>query len=148
MLIILDKNPKDAATLVPNKIKFKQLLELGQLICSVKYSSVFKPVAQGKEIQEWIKRNPRWVFSYFKALLSWSINHVKMSYETKNKFMNILYDFYEVFKNRSTIEIKTAIFRYSLEYKNTQYSSNSELPISRAIKEYRKYVEWKGSIWR
>ena len=68
MLIVLSKWPRKAAERVPDKIKFKQLLELGQLVCSTGVSSVFKPVRQGKEIQEWIKRNPRWTFLYFENL--------------------------------------------------------------------------------
>lgn len=51
MLIILDKNPLKSAELVPDKIKFKQLIELGQLICSAGISDVYKPIKQGKELE-------------------------------------------------------------------------------------------------
>ena len=39
MLIICDKNPVRAAELVPDRLKFKQLLELCQMLCSVGYSN-------------------------------------------------------------------------------------------------------------
>lgn len=55
MLLILDKNPILAANLVPSKLKFKQLLELSQLICSAGISGVYKKIPQGKEIQNCIK---------------------------------------------------------------------------------------------
>ena len=42
MLIVLSKWPRKAAERVPDKIKFKQLLELGQLVCSTEISSSFK----------------------------------------------------------------------------------------------------------
>lgn len=42
MLLILDENPILAANLVPSKLKFKQLLELSQLICSAGISGVYK----------------------------------------------------------------------------------------------------------
>lgn len=54
MLLILDRNPVKSALLVPDKLKFKQLLELAQMISTIT-GSVYKPVRQGKEIQEWIK---------------------------------------------------------------------------------------------
>ena len=44
MLIILDKNPEVAASLVPDKIKFKQLIELCQLVCSTGICGIFKAV--------------------------------------------------------------------------------------------------------
>ena len=148
MLIVLDKLPRKAARLVPDKIKFKQLLELGQLICSTGISSTFKPVSQGKEIQEWIKKNPRWTFFYFENLYCWSAQWINMSNETKYKFNKILYDFREVLKDEDNLIPNTIIFRYSSQYKGTQYSNNSELPTREAIKEYQKYVEWKGKIWQ
>lgn len=57
MLLILDKNPILAANLVPSKLKFKQLLELSQLICSAGISGVYKKIPQGKEIQNWKDAN-------------------------------------------------------------------------------------------
>lgn len=58
MLIVLDKNPITAAKLVPNNLKFKQLLELAQMLCSCGFSNLYKKIPQGKAIQEWIKQNP------------------------------------------------------------------------------------------
>ena len=69
MLLILDENPILAANLVPSKLKFKQLLELSQLICSAGISDVYKKILQGKEIQNWILENPAWVYRYFDTLL-------------------------------------------------------------------------------
>ena len=64
MLIIADKSPqKNFEYLVENTNKnyiFKSLLELAQLVCSCGYSEVYKPIKQGKEIQEWIKNNKLW----------------------------------------------------------------------------------------
>lgn len=48
MLIVLDKNPILAAQLVPNKLKFKQLLELAQMICSCGYSNIYKKNTTGQ----------------------------------------------------------------------------------------------------
>ena len=42
MLIVLDSNPVNAANKVPDKLKFKQLLELAQMICSCGYSDIYK----------------------------------------------------------------------------------------------------------
>jgi hypothetical protein len=148
MLIVLSKWPREAAERVPDKIKFKQLLELGQLVCSTGISSVFKPIRQGKEVQEWIKRNPRWTFLYFENLYCSIKRQIKMSDETNKKFTKILFDLREVYNDSNTAKIETAIFRYSSQYKGTEYSSNSELPVDKAIKEYKKYLEWKGGIWR
>lgn len=40
--------------------------------------------------------------------------------------------------------LETAIFRYVKEYEEfTEYSTNAELPIGIAIKEYEKYMDWK-----
>lgn len=68
MLIVLNKNPILAAQLVPNKLKFKQLLELAQMIFSCGYSNIYKKIPQGKEIQGWIKENYTWVKRYAIAL--------------------------------------------------------------------------------
>lgn len=92
MLVVLSKWPKKAARLVPDKIKFKQLLELGQLVCFAGISSVFKPIPQGKEIQEWIRKNPRWTFLYFENLYCWAQQWTNMSSETNSKFAKILCD--------------------------------------------------------
>lgn len=142
MLIVLDKNPVYAAELVPDKLKFKQLFELGQLICGAGISDVFKPVRQGKALKEWIKSNPYWIYCYFRVLLDWACLNTKIKLETRYKLKCIkedLWNSFEVCKH----DIQTAIFRYKKEYE-CNYESNAELPIDIAIKEYEKYLKWKG----
>ena len=148
MLLVLNKRPRESARLIPDKIKFKQLLELGQLICSTDISSVFKPVKQGKEIQSWIKRHPYWVSLYFENLYCWVKHCIKISNETNDKFAKILFDLRKSVNYKSNVLLpNTAIFRYSSRYKGTQYHNNSELPVEEVIKEYKKYIEWKGKTW-
>ena len=147
MLIILNQNPQRAAKLVPVKIKFKQLLELGQLICSADISSIFKPVKQGKELQNWVKKNPSWVLFYFETLYNEVSSFVKMKAETVSKLTKILEDLRVYAKNYNT-EIGTVVFRYSKLYKEyTKFKNNSELSVPVAIKEYKEYVQWKGNKW-
>ena len=67
-LLILDKNSYKAAEFVPDRLKFKQLLELCQLICSAGISDVYKKVNQGKELQEWVRNNKLWISRYFTYL--------------------------------------------------------------------------------
>ena len=64
-LYILDKNPIISANLIPDKYKFKMLIELGQLICSVGLSNVYKPIKQGKELQTWVSDNKWWIYDYY-----------------------------------------------------------------------------------
>lgn len=142
MLIVLDKNPEIAANKVPNKIKFKQLLELCQMICSVGYSDIYKNVRQGKKIQEWIKQNPSWVKTYGLCLNAYCLENIKMSDKTMSDLFQILASIPEDCNLNTTI--KSAIFRYVKEYKNTPFATDSELPIDVAVEEYKKYVEWKG----
>ena len=141
-LLILDKNPYKAAELIPDRLKFKQLLELGQLICSAGISDVYKKVNQGKELQEWVKNNKSWIYSYFRFLYIWVTKNIKIKNETQVKINEILWDLYG-----SIVEVHrptTAIFRYVKEYAGmTSYESNSELPIDVAISEYKRYLEYK-----
>lgn len=142
-LLILDKNPDKSAELVPDRLKFKQMLELGQLICSAGISNVFKPIKQGKELQVWIKNNKNWIYWYMMFLFNYCINHLNLKFETIYKLKEIIRDLH----NSIDITIqeqypKNAIFRYKQGYKS-QYNTNSELPIDIAVKEYRKYVKWK-----
>lgn len=147
-LLILDKNPYKAAELIPDRLKFKQLLELTQLLASCGITNQVKPIKQGKQICEWIKRNENiyFVYIFYSELLTWCESHIKMLPNTFIKFL-CTRDFLwkEADKCRTPNEpIKTAIFRYVKEYAEfTEYESNSELPIEIAIEEYRKYVEWK-----
>lgn len=144
-LLILDKDPYKAAELIPDRLKFKQLLELGQLICSAGISDVYKPIKQGKELQEWIKNNPQWVYCYLCELIQFNYNKFK-DIEKRQKIIKINADLYCYIRDNQ-IKIKeptTAIFRYVKEYAGmTSYESNSELPIDVAISEYKRYLEYK-----
>ena len=142
MLIVLDNNPILAGRNVPDKLKFKQLLELCQMICSCGYCDIYKKIPQGKEIQNWIKRNPSWIKTYATSLFAWCLDHIKMQDETMFKIFNIIASIKEDCNINGTVE--TAIFRFSKEYKNTNCKSDTELQIDEAISEYKKYIEWKG----
>lgn len=69
MLIIMHKNPEKAAQMLPNSIKFKQLLELAQMISTIT-DSVFKPINQGRKIMSWIKENPYFTANYYMTLFN------------------------------------------------------------------------------
>ena len=140
MLLILDRNPVKSASLVPDKLKFKQLLELAQMISTIT-GSVYKPVRQGKEIQEWIKKYPDYTKFYYKTLFIWCKENIKIKEKTIKDLMTI----YLSLKNNNFIKYPdTAIFRYNKNYKDSFYKTNSELPIKTAIKEYTKYLGWKN----
>ena len=144
MLIVLDKNPTEAACRVPEKLKFKQLLELGQLICSAYISFVFKPISQGKELQAWVKKNSYWTYFYYEELYEWSVSHINMKEETKKKLCHIMEDLWR-YSMDTNMNIGTAIFRYVKEYEDTGYSTNTELPIDVAVEEYERYIQWKSA---
>lgn len=146
MLIILDKDPIRSAHLVPDKIKFKQLIELGQLVCSSGISDIYKSIPQGKELQQWIKQNPEWTYYYMKALFEDCSNIVQMSNKTRLDILNILASLILVCDDRLHYDIKTGIFRYSKDYKSN-IPSKTELPINDCINMYQKYVQWKGKTW-
>lgn len=137
MLIILSNNPIVAANLVPDKIKFKQLLELCQMICSCGYSDVYKPIKQGKNIQEWIKKNPTWVACYAETLFSWCIKNINLKRETYNKFEKIIRHSMPI--SIFVSSITTAILRYVKGYE-CKYPTDTELPIEEAISIYNDYV--------
>lgn len=146
-LLVLDKDPTKSADLVPNGIKFKQLIELGQLICSAGISNIYKPIRQGKSIQQWIKRHPEWIAMYYFWLKKYCVENVKGKFQT---FMNIEMIYNDIYflccERQKEIKkpLKTAIFRYSIDYSyKTKYPTNIELPIEECIEEYKKYVEWK-----
>lgn len=141
MLIILSKNPVYAAELVPDKLKFKQMLELCQLICSCGYCDVYKKVRQGKKLQDWIKRNAGWVKTYACHLYLWCLSNIDLKIKTMNDILKIIASIDE---DCSQEDIKTAVFRYVKEYKDTFFDSNSELLIDVAIDQYEKYMKWKG----
>ena len=150
-LLILDKNPHKAAELVPDRLKFKQLLELCQLICSAGISNVFKPIKQGKELQEWIKSNSFWVLAYYNTLFTCCFLRLSMKIkeETCVKIRKISNDL-DIFQRKysMTNNIETVVFRYVKEYsKFTRYFTNCILLADVAIEEYKKYVEWKEKIY-
>lgn len=140
MLIVLDSNPVDAANKVPDKIKFKQLLELAQMICSCGYSDIYKKIPQGKKIQEWIKKNPSWVKTYFSILYLWCLKYINMKEKTMADFFSILASIPEPTDLDGKID--TAIFRYNKNYKSI-FPSDAEITVGNAIEEYKKYLEWK-----
>ena len=142
MLIVLDKNPVKAAQLVPNKLKFKQLLELCQMICSCGLCDVYKKIPQGKKIQEWIKRNPTWVFEYASELFYYCYDNIKMTPKTCDDIRKIR-DSLSIYYYDYSCKIKTAIFRYKKGYSGTTYATDTELPVDVAVREYKKYMEWK-----
>ena len=139
-LLVLDKDPIISAEKIPDKIKFKQLIELGQLVCSAGYSNVYKKINQGKELQNWIQRNYVWVKQYMLALYSLCQEVIHMSRETRTKILDIISSIpYETHKDKDP---ETAIFRYSKDYKSI-FPSNYEITIENAIEEYKKYITWK-----
>lgn len=146
-LLFLHEEPLKCADLVPNKLKFKQLLEVCQLVCSTGISKVYKPIKQGKELQEWIKKYPEWTAIFFWKLKNYCKDNVKLKYKTFLDIEMIYNDLYFLCANRvKKIKepLKTAIFRYSKDYEqHTTYKTNSELPIEVCVKEYEKYINWK-----
>ena len=88
-LLILDKNPYKAAELIPDRLKFKQLLELTQLLASCGITNQVKPVKQGKQICEWINKNENiyFVYIFYSELLTWCESHIKMLPNTFIKFL-------------------------------------------------------------
>ena len=147
MIIIADKSPDKAVDwLVENTNKnfcFKQLLELGQLICSCGISNIFKPIRQGKVIQEWIEKDENifFVFRYYGFLRSWCEDNIKCLPSTFLKILTIEQHFWQyIYRKRYTEKpIKTAIWRYSKEYES-EYPTNSELPIEVVTELYKKYI--------
>ena len=144
-LLILDKNPYKAAELVPDRLKFKQLLELGQLICSAGISDVYKPINQGKELQEWVKKYQTWIFQYGSSLYTRCNFIYNLKIDTRIKIIDIL-------NSLDINELKkptTAIFRYVKEYAGmTEYESNAELDIETAVNEYKHYLAWKEEQYK
>lgn len=147
MLIILDKDPIRSAHLIPDRIKFKQLIELGQLVCSAGISDIYKSIPQGKELQEWVKRNPEWTYFYMRSLLEDCMHVVDMSNSTRLDILNMLANLILICDDRMHYSIYTGVFRYSKDYKSN-IPSKTELPIDECINEYKKYVEWKGKKWQ
>ena len=152
MFLVLDKDPTESVNYLlehtNKKYLKKQILELMQLICSAGYSDVYKKIPQGKAIQNWIKasnNNEMYVYFYMNYALYLLYNDIynfipdnqqKIFIDYANK-MDLFWDQCE--EN----VIKTAIFRYQKQYRETTYETNIELPIDICINEYRKYLKWK-----
>lgn len=167
MLIIADKSPDKAVEwLIQNTDKnfcWKQLLELGQLVCSAGISDVYKPIKQGKELQEFCKEHIEWIYYYYENLYVWCKNNVKLQARTQTRLSEIRADIFlkcDVYKKKHKVinsghrvgfeielapiryDLIIAIWRYSKEYES-EYPTNSELPIDVAVAEYKKYIDWK-----
>lgn len=144
MLIICDKSPDKAVDwLVENTNKnfcFKQLLELGQLVCSCEISNVYKKINQGKSIQEWIKRNKLWTLRFYNHLFFfWCLCYIHAKPKTFCDLDKIRNDLWDNTEHRKRINYpKSAIFRYKQGYES-EYTTNSELPIDIACELYKKY---------
>ena len=143
MFLIQDRSAVQAAKMVPDKLKFKQLIELCQLICSAGFSDVFEKVTRGKEIQEWIRSNRNWTFLYGITLYNWCWSNIKMKEATKIKCAKILNSLNKNDDTYGVPVINDVIFRYKKEYKGAFYATNSLLPIQKGIEEYIRYVDWK-----
>ena len=141
-LYILDKNPIISASLVPDKYKFKMLIELGQLLAGAGISNVYKPIKQGKELQAWVSEHRDYIYSYFNKLLRWSKSHINMSDSTVAKLEQIGLDLADSIGKVAEKEPTHAYFRYAKEYK-CDVASKTLLPIDDCIAEYKKYLEWK-----
>ena len=142
MLLVLDKNPVKAADAIPNNLKFKQLLELCQMICSCGYSTIYKKIFQGRQIQQWIPYNKEWVKTFAYTLYLWCYKNINMKDKTRNDLLSIISSLPGTI-NESII-LSNAIFRYSKDYKETIYNSNDKLDIDTAINEYLNYLSWKN----
>lgn len=143
-LYILDKDPIKSAQLIPDKYKFKMLIELGQLICSAGLSDVYKPIPQGKELQQWVKIYPFWTYKYACQLLMWSEGSVKIKKDTVDRLFKIIFDdlWGYSLNNKENIIPVYAYFRYSSNYK-CNIPSKTLLPINECIEQYKKYLHWK-----
>ena len=147
MLIILNPNPKKAvAELISKTDKrfcWKQLLELSQLLSSCSITNKMKPVKQGKELKQWILKNPCWTFTYFHELYLWCLTNVNLSLETRDKLYSIQEDLlnyaYNFKLKYGNIPVSKAIFRYKKGYE-CLYKTNTELSITEAVKQYNKYI--------
>lgn len=145
-LYILDKDPAISASLIPDRYKFKMLIELGQLICSAGISNVYKSIPQGKELQEWVKENKSWILLYFIELYEWSAINLNLKNETCDSLNKIKWHLFESI-DKITYEPNYAYFRYSKDYV-CDIQSKTLLPIEMCINEYKKYVLWKNEQYK
>lgn len=148
MLVLCSDIPKENVKyLIEHTNKnfvFKSLLEVLQLVCSAGISDVFCPLKQGKLLQKWVLEHKSWTYWYIMFLYKYCVENLNMKFETIYKFKTIIRDLHnstDVF----TIEMPShAIFRYKQGYES-EYETNSELPIDICCEEYKKYLlEYKG----
>lgn len=140
-LYILSKDPIRSASLIPDKYKFKMLIELGQLTCSAGISNQYKKIAQGKELQSWVSENKEYTYVYYDTLYRWSVDNICMKDETLIKILRIREDLKrQVGYNYN--EPTHAYLRYAKEYK-CNVASKTLLQIDNCIEEYQKYLNWK-----
>lgn len=151
MLLILDENPTEAALSVPKALQHKQLLELVQMLSHI-LDFGYEKLPQGRELKAWICKNKLWTYTYAKVL----IHDLNLKKSTKIKYKCLLdlleescRDLDECCRDLDECPLvvpkaTTAVFRYVKEYEDTEYPTNSELPIDVAVKEYEKYLKWKG----
>lgn len=142
MLIILDKDPVEAATILPKSIRHKQLLELMQMLsCVLNFG--YDKLSNGKAIKDWISRNKSWVYLYAKTLYDLFVATAKNpKKETKIKYkclLDLLLCECEVNYEQPT----TAVLRYKEGYK-CKYPTDTELPIEECVEIYKDYAQWKG----
>lgn len=138
MLIILDKNPFIAANKIPKRVKHTQLKELMQMLsCVVNFG--YKQLPQGKELKKWIKENSIFVYHFANTLYS----RCAKTQTTAIKYKCLIDLLWKLSESKKYVEPTTAILRYKEGYK-CKYPTNTELPIEECIREYEKYVEWKG----
>lgn len=141
MLTVLDENPYEAA----KKVQHTQLKELMQMVsCVVDFG--YKQLPQGKALKAWIEKHVDWTYVYAKTLVESQYKNLKE--ETRIKYQALLDLLILNCKHVIVPNTKTAVFRYVKEYEeNTEYSTDTELPINVAIEEHKKYVGWKGDKW-
>lgn len=145
-LYILDKSPLDSAQLLfdtlGEKYSFKMLIELCQLICSAGISQVYKPIPQGKELQEFVKNNKEWVHKYAGHLFRLCRDsNIKIKTESLKNIDLILSDLFINLDGGFKL-IKAAPFRYKAGYP-CDIPSGTVLPVADCVTEYRKYLSWK-----
>ena len=142
MLIILDKDPIKAAEKIPDSIRHKQLLELMQMLsCVVGFG--YEKLPQGKKIKEWISKYKKWVYYYAETIYEYLDWKQSLKKTTRIKYRCLLDLLWCECENEKYVKPTTAILRYKEGYE-CKYPTNTELPIEECIREYEKYVEWKG----
>lgn len=136
-LYILDKNTIRSAIKIPEKYRFKMLLELAQMVSSLT-GSVYKPVKQGKKLVSWINHHRRYVYYYFGYLYFWGLKHIKMKQKTKE-------DLYSIWQSLKPLSGKLPVYAY-FRYRNDyicEAVSDECLDIGECISLYEKYLKWK-----